>query len=59
MIFCHHIWDARAIEHGLFVFGGGGGTTVLYVCPKCGDSKTESLNGWWTLEQLRRDAPPP
>ena len=27
-------------------------TEVVYVCGKCGDSKTKRLTGHWTLEQL-------
>lgn len=52
-MWCRHRWMVRAVTHGETTFlVRGVATAVLYVCGKCGIAKTESLNGWWTPEQL-------
>lgn len=48
-----HKWRAVTASGVEFAIVHGVGTIVLYVCDECGANKTESLNGLWTLDQLK------
>jgi len=56
-----HKWEPKGVYYVTIVSARWGvplsdkgitGTEALFVC-KCGDVKTESLDGQWTLEQLK------
>ena len=49
---CWHRWVAVAVTHGTFVVITGDATAVLQRCTKCGDVRTKSLNGHWSLVDL-------
>lgn len=46
-----HRWRVVNAWHGEYRLFGGAGTIVLYLC-KCGKSKTRTVDGHWTVEQL-------
>lgn len=53
MTFWHqHKWEVVAVTNGTFVLLGGIGTNILQRC-ECGKVQTETINGYWTLEQVR------
>jgi hypothetical protein len=45
-------WRAVGIMHGEYAWGGGHATQVLYRNEITGQTKTETLDGLWTVEQL-------
>jgi hypothetical protein len=47
MIFHWHKWKAIAVSTPW-----GDATTVLYRCRECGEPKTVSFTGHWTLSQI-------
>lgn len=36
-----------------YVYGKGLVTVVLYRCRSCGDVRTKTLDGHWTLDQIK------
>jgi hypothetical protein len=51
-IWHRHRWESIAAVAGVYVFGGGEGTVILQRCA-CGRVRTETINGKWSLQQLR------
>lgn len=57
-LFHRHRWRPISATQGEYVFLGGGlGTTVLLHCKGCGDLRTKTVNGWWTLAELAGGKP--
>jgi hypothetical protein len=51
-LFHRHKWRPISATQGEFVILGGIGTSVLLHCKDCGDIRTKTINGWWTLAEL-------
>jgi len=57
-MFHRHKWQAIKTQNGLesYPWTKGNGsmvTIILSKCKECGSLKTENMDGWWTLDQLR------
>ncbi len=51
LVIHRHRWAFRALEHANGTFLGLM-TVLLYRCEVCGKTKTETVNGLWTKEQI-------